>query len=1079
MRSSLPHLLVALLLSSLSTARGQSAAHPAAPSPAATYSAEPLVIEHIDKLYRMNADGTGSWQTTVSVRVQADSAVKQLGVLTLPYAASSQKVDILYARVRHADGSVVETPVDTAIDTLPQVTQAAPVYSDLKQKQLPIRSLGVGDRLEWQAKITLTDPYAPGPFWGQESFLDDGVVLSQTLELRLPQGMYVNVWSPAHKPVETSEGNERVLRWTSSQTRPTVGKDAEAAREAKARLPWTPEQELDADQGKLPDVAWTTFKSWEAVGAWYRGLEGDRMAPDAAIKAKAAQLTAGKSTGEDKVRALYAFVATQIRYIGVDFGIGRLQPHRASEVLENQYGDCKDKHTLLAAMLDAIGLHADAVLIGAGVRFNPAVPAPSAFNHLITMLPLDGQQVWLDATAEVAPYRLLTFPIRDKEALLIPPSGPPSLQRTPASLPFPDTQVMEAKGSLDKEGAETSRITFTFRGDDEVLLRAALRQVSPAQYDLVSQQICQTMGYSGAASHTEVSRIEDTAAPLTLSFDYKRDKPGDWDNFRITPQLSPVSLPRPDDKTPPVRALDLGLPRVESATSEMKLPEGWSAELPEAVHARSGYATYDETYRLDKGTLYADRRVEVLQRKVPVAGIKAYKTWADKVDLGNDKYVQLTGMAGKPANASASTEAGNPEAQRLVAEAYREVQQGSLDDAKIKLDKAKELNGRQIWLWTTYGFIAYQRGNMNQAIEFYQQELHFHPEQYGTYGSLAQAQINTGHRSEAEQTLRSWQTAQPESSTPSIQLIDMLMEDKQPGEAEKVAEAALARTPASAKKDEKLLSGLGQAQLQTGSREKGEATLLALMQHTEDPGMMNDVAYELGNAGLQLPAAEATARAALSKMDEASRSWTLDENLTLLNTRTNLIVATWDTLGWILYREDKFTEAETYLKAAWLFNPDATGGEHLGDLLAKQGNKDEALKAYQLGLATYPIFAPGTVKKTPEQQIRMQERAAALRKAGAHASIKDNDPQNALVALRTVHLGAAKGLDGWAEYRLLLSDGQVAGVEPTGDHALTGGQAAVKAMKLPALWPAGSNAQLVRTGVLRCHAAQCDFVFAP
>ena len=88
--------------------------------------------------------------------------------------------------------------------------------------------------------------------------------------------------------------------------------------------------------------------------------------PDAGIKAKVAELIAGKTTEEEKVRAIYAYVSTQIRYIGVAFGIGRYQPHHALEVFENQYGDCKDKHTLLAAMLEAIGLHPDAVLIGAG-----------------------------------------------------------------------------------------------------------------------------------------------------------------------------------------------------------------------------------------------------------------------------------------------------------------------------------------------------------------------------------------------------------------------------------------------------------------------------------------------------------------------------------------------------------------------------------------------------------------------------------------------------------------------------------------------------------------------------------------
>ena len=100
------------------------------------------------------------------------------------------------------------------------------------------------------------------------------------------------------------------------------------------------------------------------MGAWYRGLEADRVVADADVKAKVAELIAGKTGDEEKARALYDYVATQVRYIGVAFGVGRYQPHPASEVLRNQYGDCKDKHTLLAAMLTAAGLHPEPVLIG-------------------------------------------------------------------------------------------------------------------------------------------------------------------------------------------------------------------------------------------------------------------------------------------------------------------------------------------------------------------------------------------------------------------------------------------------------------------------------------------------------------------------------------------------------------------------------------------------------------------------------------------------------------------------------------------------------------------------------------------
>ena len=61
-----------------------------------------------------------------------------------------------------------------------------------------------------------------------------------------------------------------------------------------------------------------------------------------------------------------------------------MQPHSAAEVLHNEYGDCKDKHTLLASMLKSVGIASDAVLIHSTHELDPDVPSPSQFDHLIT-----------------------------------------------------------------------------------------------------------------------------------------------------------------------------------------------------------------------------------------------------------------------------------------------------------------------------------------------------------------------------------------------------------------------------------------------------------------------------------------------------------------------------------------------------------------------------------------------------------------------------------------------------------------------------------------------------------------------
>ena len=173
------------------------------------------------------------------------------------------------------------------------------------------------------------------------------------------------------------------------------------------------------------------------------------------------------------------------------------------------------------------------------------------------------------------------------------------------------------------------------RGDDELVMRTVLRQIAPAQYEEAAQRMVNSFGYAGTTSHAEFSRPEDNEKPFVMEFDYRREKGGDWDNLRILPQLEPVSLPMAEEKEPPVRSIALGAPRTETSTSEIALPAGWTAELPDAVHRANAYVSYDLAYRFENGTLFTQRKISVLKNKVPVDDAKVYAQWGCRRWPGN------------------------------------------------------------------------------------------------------------------------------------------------------------------------------------------------------------------------------------------------------------------------------------------------------------------------------------------------------------------------------------------------------------------------------------------------------------
>ena len=135
--------------------------------------------------------------------------------------------------------------------------------------------------------------------------------------------------------------------------------------------------------------------------------------------------------GADARNLRFCFRATPAISASIS-AIGRYQPHTASEVLADQYGDCKDKDTLLEALLRAKGFSTSPALVGAGIAPVPEVPSPAMFNHVITTVNLPGGRIWLDSTPMVSPYRYLGAIIRDQKALVVPADGPATLETTPA-----------------------------------------------------------------------------------------------------------------------------------------------------------------------------------------------------------------------------------------------------------------------------------------------------------------------------------------------------------------------------------------------------------------------------------------------------------------------------------------------------------------------------------------------------------------------------------------------------------------------------------------------------------------------
>jgi hypothetical protein len=227
------------------------------------------------------------------------------------------------------------------------------LFQDDRQRvaRAPAADPGAVIAYEYEQRVR---PYISETTW---FFQEDIPILQQSFTLQLPAGYTFGTEWTHRAPAQATDLESQRWRW---EMKDVPGIDLE-------HVPMSPS--IWALAGRMtvhysgPGIARSTDGSWSGIGVWYDALAKDRLTATPEIAAKAQELTAGKSDFFEKGEAIAEFVQREVRYFAIEVGIGGYQPHAAGDVFRNRYGDCKDKATLVSAMLSAVGIHAALMLV--------------------------------------------------------------------------------------------------------------------------------------------------------------------------------------------------------------------------------------------------------------------------------------------------------------------------------------------------------------------------------------------------------------------------------------------------------------------------------------------------------------------------------------------------------------------------------------------------------------------------------------------------------------------------------------------------------------------------------------------
>ncbi|HTR51989.1 MAG TPA: DUF3857 domain-containing protein [Kofleriaceae bacterium] len=399
----------------------------------------------------------------------------QVASTSLYYARDAEKMEVLQAQVVKKDGTVVPV-AKSAIEDIEQEGEANIYDPNGRAIKVTFTGVAVGDVVDITYKLTREQPTRVGffndifTFQSTEPMLETSYAVDGPAKLPLATEIYHRERAPKIDETRTAAGDRIHYKWQVHRSAQLV-----------------PETAMD-ESTELPMLVVSTDPSWQHFSKWWADLTEPLIVPTPDLKAKVKELTKDAKTDEDKIKALYDFVAQDIRYRGLGVGPRTgYTPRKASETYTSRWGVCRDVSILLTSMLRESGMQAYPVLTNVGDPVLPKI-AYDGFNHAIVAMPKPGGGWrYLDPTAKNN-TDMLPGMEAEQDALVSTVKGEP-LGRIPALPPSANLGHAIAETQIRADGSMTSKVTLETHGMFDLVARSAAAMTSEDQQREIIEEV--------------------------------------------------------------------------------------------------------------------------------------------------------------------------------------------------------------------------------------------------------------------------------------------------------------------------------------------------------------------------------------------------------------------------------------------------------------------------------------------------------------------------------------------------------------------------------------------------------------
>ncbi len=372
------------------------------------------------------------------------------GTMELGFNAYNEQPHVLAARTIFADGRTAEVKPEQIY-----ITSSGSSSNDWRDISFSFPAVDTGTIVEYVVQFEEGYDDPEELYWSLYASAYDPVMISQS-DIYVPASWpIVYEQTPGMNMSRADSAGFTIYRGQAQQLKAVVW-------ESNAPSTW--------EQGEWFRLGYG--QTWREVADTYWRKIQRKIESSDYITELAGRITSGLSTEEEKIDALFRFVADSIRYVAIEFGEGSTVPRPATQVIENRYGDCKDQTVLLVSLLKAIGVDAYPMLATSydTSSFSRAVPNDMQFSHVVTYLPTDPPR-YMDPTCQHCATYGLTIAYKGKPGLLIGTDLENPLITTPPETADDNTFHRKVRMMPQPAGGVVLDVDITFDGSTGLWLK--------------------------------------------------------------------------------------------------------------------------------------------------------------------------------------------------------------------------------------------------------------------------------------------------------------------------------------------------------------------------------------------------------------------------------------------------------------------------------------------------------------------------------------------------------------------------------------------------------------------------------